>query len=75
MGVMPGDIIERGGKYWAVVELERATPNGLPDALVSDGREAIRVSTRGMVAVASAYFAPGMTVKFATIIEQMEVTI
>ncbi len=45
-------------------DLFLGTPNGEPDALLSDGENRIRVSTRNLVAVACALFPEGAPVRF-----------
>jgi hypothetical protein len=62
--VHPGNIVERDGHSWAVIEFVRSTPNGIPDAILGREGEMIRVSSVALEAVASASFSPGVRTKF-----------
>jgi non-ribosomal peptide synthetase component E (peptide arylation enzyme) len=64
MTIAEGDIIERGGEFWVIVEIVNSVPVGFPyDALISNGDDTLRVSTAAMVAVAHATFTAGQRVR------------
>jgi len=60
----PGDIVFTRGQHFAVVEVTRTTPSGLPDALISDGEITLQVHASGLAAIGSATFEPGQKVRF-----------
>src|SRR5437868_2771587 len=60
-----GDVIEYRGKPWAVIELVRAVPHGLPpNALIGRDGETLHVSTAGLSVLATPIWAPGQRVKY-----------
>jgi hypothetical protein len=63
--VTEGDIVTyRDDLPWAVLQLERATPHGLPpDAILVRDGEQLRVSTAGLSLLASPVWQPGQRVQ------------